>query len=182
MYVPNVEAKVSKTTWSNPLRDQTTGWNWGQNVQTSQPIALIPTVHVWCSSTTNSQHNWLSNLRHSQISGEDNITTITGKSSSSVKNSSHFAEKISGWRIPVTTLRVSFDVKLLFTNVPVGEVLTIIKVRLEQDTEWTHGPHSVQTTYWSLLSSAWRRHTSSMEKSSTNKKTGLPWDLHYPQL
>lgn len=42
---------------------------------------------------------------------------------------------ISGRRIPVTTLRVSFDVKLLFANVPVGEVLTIIKIRLEQDTE-----------------------------------------------
>jgi len=63
------------------------------------------------------------------------ISPLAGKSSSSVKNSSHFAEMISGRRIPVTTLRVSFDVKLLFTNVPVGEVLTIIKVRLEQDNE-----------------------------------------------
>ena len=63
------------------------------------------------------------------------ISPLAGKSSSSVKNSSHFAEMISGRRIPVTTLRVSFDVKLLFTNVPVGEVLTIIKVRLEQNTE-----------------------------------------------
>ena len=52
-----------------------------------------------------------------------------------VRNSTHFAGMISEQRIAETALRVSFNVKSLFTNVPVGEARTIIKQHLEQDTE-----------------------------------------------
>ena len=69
---------------------------------------------------TNSQHNWFSKYLAKLVS------PLAGNSSSFIKNSSHFAEMISGQRVVETTLRVSFDVKSLFTNVLVEEVMPII--------------------------------------------------------
>ena len=50
-----------------------------------------------------------------------------------MKNSAHFVEKISSVKIDSNDCLVSFDVKSLFTQVPVWDALVIIKDRLEHD-------------------------------------------------
>ena len=50
-----------------------------------------------------------------------------------MKNSAHFVEKISSVKIDSNDCLVSFDVKSLFTQVPVQDALGIIKDRLEHD-------------------------------------------------
>ena len=47
-----------------------------------------------------------------------------------IKNSKHFVEKIKKQHIPNDHLLVSFDVKLLFTNVPLDETIEIILNRI----------------------------------------------------
>ena len=61
------------------------------------------------------------------------LTPLSGGTSSFVKNSAHFVEKISSVKIDSNDCLVSFDVKSLFTQVPVRDALVIIKDRLEHD-------------------------------------------------
>jgi len=83
---------------------------------------------------------------------------------------------ISGRRVLETTLTVSFDMKSLFTNVPVEEVMPVIINTTELDTRTTFIVDCILKRVEFRL----RRHTSSIEESSTNKKIELPWDLHFP--
>ena len=52
-----------------------------------------------------------------------------------IKNTKHFVEKIKIEYIPNDYLLVSFDVKLLFTNVPLDETITIILNRIYAENE-----------------------------------------------
>ena len=61
------------------------------------------------------------------------LTPLSGGTSSFVKNSAHFVEKISSVKIDSNDCLVSFDGKSLFTQVPVQDALVIIKDRLERD-------------------------------------------------
>ena len=47
-----------------------------------------------------------------------------------IKNTKHFDEKIKKGHIPNDHLLVSFDVKSLFTNVPLDETIEIILSRI----------------------------------------------------
>ena len=51
-----------------------------------------------------------------------------------MKNSRHFVEEIKDEIIREDEVMVSFDVKSLFTNVPLDEALQVIQDRLNQDT------------------------------------------------
>ena len=60
------------------------------------------------------------------------MSPLTGKSSSYVKNSVHFAERISDAPIH-SNLMVSLDVVCLFTKVPADETLAVVRDKLASD-------------------------------------------------
>ena len=61
------------------------------------------------------------------------LTPMTGHTNSFIKNSTHLVEELRNWRIEQEDLMVSFDVKSLFTNVPIDNALMILMERLQND-------------------------------------------------
>ena len=72
---------------------------------------------------------------------------LVGRTDSFVNNSSHFVNIISQIHLEDNDLLVSFDVKSLFTRVPINDALIIIKDRLLSDSELdnrtTMSPHEI---------------------------------------
>ena len=60
------------------------------------------------------------------------LSPLIGHTNSFIKNSAHFVEELRKWRLD-EDLMVSFDVKSLFTNVPIDDVLIILMERLQDD-------------------------------------------------
>ncbi len=61
------------------------------------------------------------------------LSPLVGHSDSYIKNSTHFVNRISDIVIDDSDLLVSFDVKSLFTMVPIEDSITIIRDRLVAD-------------------------------------------------
>ena len=61
------------------------------------------------------------------------LSPLRGKTTSYIKNSSHFVEMIKDRTISESDLMVSFDVKSLFTRVPIKECLEIAEEKLNSD-------------------------------------------------
>ena len=104
------------------------------------------------------------------------ISSLAGKSSSYVKNSAHFVERISN--VPIRSNQmVNLDVVSLFTKVPTDETLAVVRDKLTADTlleEHTCIPidnlmemltFCVETTYFGMGSDIYRQEGLAMGSS-----------------
>ena len=61
------------------------------------------------------------------------LKPLVGKSSNHIQNSQEFIQQIQGIQLQPNQCMVSFDVKALFTSVPIQLAITIIKKLFEED-------------------------------------------------
>ena len=73
------------------------------------------------------------------------------KNSYTVKNSSEFVHELQQYSIADDEIMVSFDVKSLFTSIPVDLALTITKGRLQQDQNLAERTNMSVTNVMKLL-------------------------------
>ena len=62
------------------------------------------------------------------------IKPLVGQSLHHLKNTQHFIQQLQGKKLEPGQVITSFDVKALFTSVPVHPAIQIVKQRLQQDT------------------------------------------------
>ena len=62
------------------------------------------------------------------------IKPLVGQSPHHLKNTQHFVQQLQGKKLEPGEVITSFDVKALFTSVPVHPAIQIVKQRLQQDT------------------------------------------------
>ena len=62
------------------------------------------------------------------------IKPLVGQSPHHLKNTQHFIQQLQGKRLETGKIITSYDVKALFTSVPVQLYIQIVKQRLQQDT------------------------------------------------
>ena len=62
------------------------------------------------------------------------IKPLVGQSPHHLKNTQHFIQQLQGKRVELGEVITTFDVKALFTSVPVLPAIQIVKQRLQQDT------------------------------------------------
>ena len=62
------------------------------------------------------------------------IKPLVGQSPHHLKNTQHFIQQLQGKRLEPGEVITSFDVKALFTSVPIQPSIQIVKQRLQQDT------------------------------------------------
>ena len=61
------------------------------------------------------------------------IKPLVGRSPHQIKNTQHFIHQLQGKKLEPGEVITSFDVKALFTSVPVKPAIQIVKQRLQQD-------------------------------------------------
>ena len=61
------------------------------------------------------------------------IKPLVGQSPHHLKNTQHFIQHLQGKRLEPGEIFTSYDVKALFTSVPVQPAIQIVKNRLQQD-------------------------------------------------
>ena len=62
------------------------------------------------------------------------IKPLVGQSPHHLKNTQHFIQQLQGKRLEPGEVITSFDVKALFTSVPIQQSIQFVKQRLQQDT------------------------------------------------
>ena len=61
------------------------------------------------------------------------LSPLTGNTTSTVKNSSHFVQQLREVQVDQDDTLVSFDVVSLFTKVPIDEAMEVVAMRLKDD-------------------------------------------------
>ena len=79
------------------------------------------------------------------------LNCVKGKNGYAVKNSEDFAEKVRNKLIPPGYVHVSFDVKSLFTCIPVDYALRVIRKKLMSDESWKEKTELTLENVLSLL-------------------------------
>ena len=99
-----------------------------------------------------------------------------------VSNSKHFVEMMKDVLVDERKPLVSFDVFSLFTYVPIGEALDIIRVRLEEDESLGERTPLSPGRVAELLQVCLRSIFSVSMVNSTSRVRVQPWDLRSQQL
>ena len=105
------------------------------------------------------------------------ITPLTGRTSSCMKNCRQFAEMMRELKLLENEPMVNFDVKSLFTNVPVDEALKWCTKDWWKMTEQDYLLKK-SLTCWSCV---YRPPTSSSRNLIMNRRMELPWSPQCPQ-
>ena len=103
------------------------------------------------------------------------IKPLVGQSPHHLKNIQHFIQQLQGKKLEPGDVTTSFDVKALFTSVPVKTSIQIVKQRLQQDNtlpQRTSMSIHKSHPYWSSASPT---HTSSSRVSIMNKSKVQLW-------
>ena len=73
------------------------------------------------------------------------ISPLSGGTRSYVRNSLHFVEEVKGLNLKENEIMVSFDVRSLFTNVPIAESIQVIYDRLVKDSYVSGGTNNTNS-------------------------------------
>ena len=112
---------------------------------------------------------------------ESHVTApLVGHTDSFVKDSAHFVQILEGLKMSNNSLMVSFDIKSLFTNVPVDEALQVIRIGLEDDDLLVSRTMLSVDSIIELLTL--RQRISHMKTASTNRQTVRRWVPLFPPL
>ena len=103
------------------------------------------------------------------------ICPLMGQSQHHLKNSQHFIQKIQQVRLEQGEVISSYDVKALFTSVPVDPAINIVKQRLTQDPTLPKGTQMSIPQIATLLEFCLKTHTSSSRVSIMNRFMAQPW-------
>ena len=102
------------------------------------------------------------------------LSPLRGKTTSYIKNSSHFVEMIKDRTISESDLMVSFDIKSLFTRVPIKECLEIVEEKLNSDDTLGERTTLTPSTITNLLSLCMSSTYFGFEESIFEQKAGVP--------
>ena len=106
------------------------------------------------------------------------LSPLIGRTDSFVNNSSHFVNIISQIHLEDNDLLVSFDIKSLFTRVPINDALIIIKDRLLVDSELenrtTMSPHQICSLVELCLKSTFFSYEDAIYEQTDGTAMGSP--------
>ena len=89
-------------------------------------INLVPLLRPIVSSRGSITYGVAKELSHI-------IKPLVGQSSHHLRNTQHFIQQLQGKKLEAGDIITSYDVKALFTSVPVQPAIQIVKQRLQQD-------------------------------------------------
>ena len=104
------------------------------------------------------------------------IKPLVGQSPHHLKNNKHFIQQLQGKKLQPGVIITSYDVKALFTSLPVQPSIQIVKHRLQQDTilpQRPPCPYPISSPCWSSASPT---PTSSSRVSIMNRFKVQLWD------
>ena len=132
-----------------------------------RPVAPLRPMVSSINSPTYHLSRYLANI----------LSPLWGNTPHFVRNSEDLVKKIRGLQVENEDKSISFDVKSLFTKVPIDLSLQIIDRRLREDStqsdRTTLDPHPLQCSQNSVLG----QRTSSTVTSSLSRRMGQPWAL-----
>ena len=103
-------ATTSKNLCGTKNNKRLTTKDWSLHITCVIPLWSTKSAQGRHSHATNHQQKGITYLQSCSTPGRSHLP-VTGKTSSFVKNSPHFVEKVNKLKVPDSTILVSFDVK-----------------------------------------------------------------------